>query len=171
MLISGRYSKLLEVGDKTIEECILYCWFDFFKKLEKCCSKKHNEDGTTRMYSIFNYGTEQRFNIDNLIYECTSSDYKEKFEYFYKYYYLDRNNNDDCCYSDSINLNNGFINYNITKSDNIDDSKNNIEVNVKTDSGYNGNLFSYFGSGEFPFLCFKIIRIGKVDYYTYKITR
>lgn len=165
MLISGVYAKLVEVEDNTIDKCITKCWFNFFKKLDESFLKKYQDAGTIRMYNIFNYGKVQSFNIENIIYECTSCDHQLNFNRFYQNMI---NDSQDCSVKDEDVKD--ITKYNVKSNDKIGEEYK-IDVDVITKNGYNGKLMDYFGKGEFPFLNFKVIKIGKVEYYTYKIVR
>lgn len=157
MLIKGNYAKLTEVDDHNLNECIEYCWKHFFYRLHESFKVSHPYDKTTEMYDKLDYGTKQSFNLENIVYECYLYDYLNNFILFY------RDKDSDCWHGETKET---PVTY---KIDQTGFYVNKIEVT--TENGYNGDLSHYFGVGEFPFLNFKIIKLGNREYFTYKICR
>lgn len=165
---------LVNIEDKTIDQAITKCQTSFFIKLFEWFIIETPQEFSIRNYNIFNnkYSKNVTFNTENIVYECTITDLTNSNMSFKKF--AERNSRDDS----ALIVDNKFnelkseqINYTYHYGDpkkkiNIDEIKyqNLIEF-------FEDNKFDFFGQGEFPFLSFKIIKIGQYQYYFYSITR
>lgn len=181
MLVSRNVLFFSEVKDLTIEEMKKNCMEHFYKCLYDWFLNNDLHAFNIKNYGVFDskYSKKISFRIEDIIFESCYADTRENKKSFSSF--LSNNNemyvdvcqlNDESCigYSkedeDKYRLTYYYYGNGKNKDDgiSIDGYKNKIDF-------FEHYIFDLFGSGEFPFISMKIVRISKQDYYFYNIIR
>ena len=168
MLKKTSVHNFCELGDRSIDDIIVECKYDFAVKCLEIVDEY--KDCETSDYYLFGLRTYETFNAKgrfityqdkSVEYETLDSNIREFFER-----YLKRLDNDQIgpipdCYS------NETVKYLLQKIKNTTKEDLGITLTKPEYIRYE----SLFGLGEFPFMIITIVRIGNKRYYFYQITR
>lgn len=168
MLMKTSVHCFYELGDRSIDDIITECKYDFARKCLEIT--KENKDNCPPNHYIFSIQAYQTFNgkgryityqDKSVEYQSLETDMRQFFER-----YLERlENNPDIVIPDCYSNETGKY------------LLQTIQNEVKEDLGLTLTKPEYkryealFGLGEFPFLLITILRIGNKRYYFYQIER